>query len=341
MKKKIAIVTGASGQDGAYLIELLLKKNYKVVAALRRNSNVNTSRLSTLGLDYVTNNFSKAEIEITEFTNCANIISKLKPSEFYNLAAQSFVKTSFDQPIYTTYVNSLGVLNCLESIRNFSPKTKFYQASTSEMYGNPIDKKMNEKTEFAPVSPYAVSKLYAYHMTKLYREAYKLFCVNGILFNHESPFRGQEFVTQKIITSLVKIKKNKQKFLLLGNLDSYRDWGHAKDYVQSMWLMLQQKKPSDYVVSTGKTFTIRDFVNRSAKYLGMKITWKGSGLNEIGYDTISNKQIIKISKQFYRPAEVNYLRGDPSKAKRVLKWKPKYNLDSLIADMCEVALKKY
>ena len=341
MKKKIAIVTGASGQDGAYLIELLLKKNYRVIAALRRNSNVNTSRLSSLGLDYVTDNFSKAEIELTEFTNCSNLISKLKPSEFYNLAAQSFVKTSFAQPIYTTHVNSLGVLNCLESIRNFSPKTKFYQASTSEMFGNPKNKKMSESTEFDPVSPYAVSKLYSYHMTKIYREAYNLFCVNGILFNHESPFRGQEFVTQKIITGLVKIKKNKQKFLLLGNLDSYRDWGHAKDYVQAMWLMLQQKKPSDYVVSTGKTFTIRDFVNKSAKYLGMKIIWKGKGLNEVGYDTTTNKPIIKINKQFYRPTEVNYLRGDSSKAKKVLKWKPNYNLDSLIADMCDAAIRKY
>ncbi len=341
MKKKVAIVTGASGQDGAYLIKLLLKKNYKVVAALRRNSNINTSRLTSLGLEHVTSNFSKAEIELTEFTNCANLISKLKPSEFYNLAAQSFVKTSFDQPIYTTHVNSLGVLNCLESIRNFSPKTKFYQASTSEMYGNPINKIMNEKTEFAPISPYAVSKLYSYHMTKLYRQAYNLFCVNGILFNHESPFRGQEFVTQKIITSLVKIKKNKQKFLLLGNLDSYRDWGHAKDYVDAMWLMMQQKKPSDYVISTGKTYTIRDFVNRSSKYLKMNIAWKGSGLNEIGYDTRTNKEIIKINKQFYRPAEVNYLRGDPTKAKKELKWRPKYNLDSLIADMCDAALEKY
>jgi len=341
MKNKVAIVTGASGQDGAYLIKLLLKKKYKVIAALRRNSNINTSRLSSLGLEQVTNNFSKAEIELTEFTNCANLISKFKPSEFYNLAAQSFVKTSFDQPIYTTQVNSLGVLNCLESIRNFSPKTKFYQASTSEMYGNPSNKKMNEKTEFDPISPYAISKLYSFHMTKLYREAYNLFCVNGILFNHESPFRGQEFVTQKIITSLVKIKKNKQKFLLLGNLDSYRDWGHAKDYVHAMWLMLQQKKPSDFVISTGKTYTIRDFVNRSAKYLGMSIVWKGSGLKETGYDSITNKQIIKINKQFYRPAEVNYLRGDPSKAKKVLKWEPKYNIDTLIADMCEAAFKKY
>ena len=341
MKKKIAIITGASGQDGAYLIELLLKKNYRVVAALRRNSNINSSRLSSLGLDHVSGNFSKAEIELTEFSNVAKLIYDLKPSEFYNLAAQSFVKTSFSQPIYSTHVNSLGVIHCLEAIRNFSPKTKFYQASTSEMFGNSINKKINENTEFAPVSPYAVSKLYSYHMTKLYRDAYNLFCANGILFNHESPFRGQEFVTQKIITGLVKIKKNKQKYLLLGNLDAYRDWGHAKDYVRAMWLMLQQKKSTDYVISSGKTHTIRKFVNKSAKYLGIKIIWKGSGLNEIGYDKISNKKIVKINKQFYRPNEVNYLKGDPSKAKKILKWKPEYNLDRLIADMCDAALKRY
>ncbi len=340
MKKKIAIVTGASGQDGAYLIELLLKKKYKVIAALRRNSNINTSRLNSLGLDQISSNFSKAEIELTEFTNCAKLISDLKPDEFYNLAAQSFVKTSFTQPIFTTHVNSLGVLNCLESIKNFSPKTKFYQASTSEMYGDTSKKKLNENSLFDPVSPYAISKLYSFHMTKLYRDAYKLYCVNGILFNHESPFRGQEFVTQKIVTGLAKIKKNKQKYLLLGNLDSQRDWGHAKDYVKAMWLMLQQKLPTDYVVSTGKSYSIRNFVIKTGKYLGIEIAWSGSGLSEIGYDIKRGKTIIKINKQFYRPSEVNFLNGDSSKARKFLNWKPEYNIDSLIKDMCDAVLNK-
>lgn len=337
MKKKIAIVTGSTGQDGAYLIKLLLKKNYKVIAALRRNSNINSLRFSKLNIG-VSKNFIKEQFEILEYQNVISLISRYKPDEFYNLAAQSFVKTSFDQPIYTSNVNAIGVLNILEAIRHHSSKTKFYQASSSEMYGN-TSQKMNENGKFDPVSPYAASKLFSYNLTKIYRTAYDLFCVNGILFNHESPLRGQEFVTQKIVNSLVNIKKNKQKNLLLGNLDSYRDWGHAEDYVYAMWLMLQKKDPSDYVISTGKTYSIREFVNKCSKYLNLNIIWRGIGLKEVGIDTKTGKVIVKIDKKFYRPFELNYLKGDSSKASKILGWKPKHNINSLIADMCDEALK--
>ena len=341
MKKKIAVVTGASGQDGAYLIDLLLRKNYTVVAALRRNSNINSSRLAQFGIEIVSKKFSKSEVEITEYANCTNLIREYKPNEFYNLAAQSFVKVSFSQPIYTTQVNSLGVLHLLESIRHFSPNTKYYQASTSEMFGNPKRKILSEKAEFNPVSPYAISKLYAYHMTKMYREAYNLFCVNGILFNHESPFRGQEFVTQKIVTGLIKVLNGKQDSLLLGNLESKRDWGHAKDFTNAMWLMLQQSKPQDFVISTGKSYSVRDFVSKTAKYLGFDIVWKGKGLNEKGYNKKTGKIIVKVEKKFYRPNETNSLIGDSSKAKKILKWKPKLDINDLIAEMCESCLKDF
>ena len=269
------------------------------------------------------------------------MIRENKPDEFYNLAAQSFVKVSFSQPIYTTQVNSLGVLHLLESIRHFSPKTKYYQASTSEMYGNPKKKALNEKTEFNPVSPYAISKLYAYHMTKMYRDAYNLFCVNGILFNHESPFRGQEFVTQKIVTSLIKVMRGKQDYLLLGNLDSKRDWGHAKDFTNAMWLMLQQTEPQDFVISTGKSYTVRDFVTKTSKYLGLDIIWKGKGINEKAYNKKTGKVIVKVEKKFYRPNETYSLIGDPSKAKKILKWKPESDINDLIAEMCENRLKNF
>ena len=316
--KKVALITGVTGQDGSILTDFLLKKNYKIIGVKRRSSSFNTKRI-----DHIYDNpkfkkiFQVVYGDLTDSSNITRIIQKYKPDEIYNLAAQSHVLTSFEIPEYTSNVDALGTLRILESIRllGLEKKTKFYQASTSEIFGN-TQIPQNEKTPFRPTSPYAISKLYAYWMTINYREAYKIFAVNGILFNHEGTRRGETFVTKKITQAVSRIYKNKgEEILFLGNLDAKRDWGSANDYVESMWKMLQTKSPSDFVISTGKSYTVRKFVEESFKYVGIKIKWKGKGLKEIGYDKDSNKVLVKIDPTYYRPTDIFELRGDSSKAK--------------------------
>jgi GDPmannose 4,6-dehydratase len=337
MKKKIALVTGSAGQDGSYLCEFLLKKNYKVIAGDRRSSRNDNWRHNYLNIvpKIIYEDFDLADID-----SIHRLLKKYKFNEIYNLAAQSFVQTSFTTPISTSNVTGLGVLRILEIIRCISPKTKFYQASSSEMYGDTKSKNQNEITNFNPRSPYAIAKVFGHHVTKNYRESYNIFACSGILFNHESPLRGEEFVTRKITKQLTEIKLKKRKCLELGNLYARRDWGYAKDYVEAMWKMLQQKKADDYVVSTGKTYSIKYFVNKCCRYLGIKIKWKGKGINEHAINLNNNKIIIKINKKYFRPAEVNYLKGNYLKAKKQLKWRPKTNIDQLIKIMINSELKK-
>jgi len=335
---KTALITGIAGQDGAYLAKLLLKKNYKVIGLDRRSSRDDRWRLEYLD---IRNKVTIEYADLTEINSIYRIFRKYKIDEIYNLGAQSFVASSFLTPITTCDVNALGTLRILEIIKDLNKNIKFYQASSSEMYGRVLEKKQNEKTPFNPVSPYAVSKLFSYYITRNYRESYDMFACNGILFNHESPLRGEEFVTRKITTTLAKISAGKGKCLNLGNINSKRDWGFAGDYVEAIWKILQQKKPSDYVISTGKTYSVREFVTLAASFFGMKIIWKGEGYKEVGIDKKSNKVIIKIDKKLYRPSEVSYLVGDSSKAKRDLKWKPKINLYNLVKMMCEADIKTY
>ena len=335
---KTALITGIAGQDGAYLAKLLLKKNYKVIGLDRRSSRDDRWRLEYLD---IRNKVTIEYADLTEINSIYRIFKKYKINEVYNLGAQSFVASSFLTPITTCDVNALGTLRILEVIKDLDKKIKFYQASSSEMYGRVLEKKQNEKTPFNPISPYAVSKLFSYYITKNYRESYDMFACNGILFNHESPLRGEEFVTRKITTTLAKISAGKSKCLYLGNINSKRDWGYAGDYVEAIWKILQQKKPSDYVISTGKTYSVKEFVTLAASFFGMKIIWKGKGYKEVGIDKNSNKVIIKIDKKLYRPAEVSYLVGDASKAKKDLKWKPKHNIYNLVKMMCESDLKRY
>ena len=334
--KKIALIFGITGQDGSYLAEFLLKKNYIVHGVKRRSSSINTGRIDHIYQDpHVKNRkFILHYGDITDSLSVTRIIKQIKPDEIYNLAAQSHVAVSFDSPEYTANADALGVLRILEAIRfnDFIKKTKFYQAGTSELYGRTEKIPQNEKTPFYPASPYGVAKLYAHWITINYREAYNMFAVNGILFNHESPRRGETFVTQKIVQGLCNIKKRKQKTLFLGNLNAKRDWGHAKDYVEAMWLMLQQKKPDDFVISTGKQVSVKYFVNMVAKLLDMKISWKGSGINEKAYD-VNKNLIIACDKAYYRPLEVNTLLGNSKKAFNKLKWKPKTDLKKLIVEM--------
>ncbi len=338
MSKKKALITGISGQDGAYLSEFLLKKGYDVFGGERQNSSGDFWRLREIGID---KDVKIVPFELLEENNINSVIRNGKFDEIYNLAAQSFVGNSYTSPLYTSNVNALGVVRILEAIRVFSKKTKFYQASTSEMYGNSTTKKQNELTSFHPVSPYAISKLYSHWMVNLYREAYKIYCCSGILFNHESPLRGKEFVTKKIISDLAKVKFGFQNFIKLGNIYSKRDWGFSKDYVEAMWMMLQQKKPNDYVISSGKTHSVKSFVSKAAKYMGFEIIWKGKGLNEKGYDRITKKIIVKIEKKYFRPTEVNFLYGDSSKAIKELNWTPKTDLSQLIKIMCDYEISKY
>ena len=335
---KTALITGIAGQDGAYLAKLLLKKNYKVIGLDRRSSRDDRWRLEYLD---IRNKVTIEYADLTEINSIYRIFKKYKINEVYNLGAQSFVASSFLAPITTCDVNALGTLRILEIIKDLDKNIKFYQASSSEMYGRVLEKKQNEKTPFNPISPYAVSKLFSYYITKNYRESYDMFACNGILFNHESPLRGEEFVTRKITTTLAKISAGKSKCLYLGNIDSKRDWGYAGDYVEAIWKILQQNKPSDYVVSTGKTYSVKEFVTLAASFFEMKIIWKGKGYNEVGIDKKSNKVIIKIDKKLYRPTEVSYLVGDASKAKKDLKWKPKHNIYSLVKMMCEADIKTY
>jgi len=323
MKK--AIITGITGQDGAYLSKLLLDKGYKVYGAQRRNTGKSYWRLDELG---ITNQIEFVDVDLMEPYNIEKVLEKIEVDEFYNLAAQSFVALSFEQPQVTTLVNSLGVLNILEAIRHRFPHIKFYQASTSEMFGKVQETPQTEKTPFYPRSPYGVAKTYSHHLTVNYRESFKLFACSGILFNHESRFRGEEFVTRKITKGLVEYTRT-AKPIELGNLDAKRDWGHAQDYVEAMWLMLQQDKPDDYVISTGVTYSIREFIRMSLDYMDIPYREEGHEF----FDARNNQVIIKTNPKFFRPAEVDLLIGNPHKAMNKLGWSPKHDINDLIRDM--------
>ncbi len=340
--KKIALITGITGQDGAYLAEFLLSKNYIVHGIKRRSSLINTDRIDHLFEDSKHQNvdFFLHHGDMTDSSSLIHIIQNTQPDEIYNLAAQSHVMVSFEEPEYTANSDGLGTLRLLEAIRTLklANKTKFYQASTSELYGLVQEIPQNEKTPFYPRSPYGVAKLYAYWITVNYRESYNIFACNGILFNHESPLRGETFVTRKITRALVRIKLGKQELLSLGNLDAKRDWGHARDYVEAMWLMLQQDQPQDFVIATGKQHSVRDFVAEVAKHLEIKITWKGSGENEIG--VWNDKTIIKVNPKYYRPAEVETLLGDAREAKNKMNWQPKTSFEDLVKEMVDSDLKE-
>ena len=338
MKKKIALIFGVTGQDGAYLSKFLLKKKYKVYGVKRRSSTINTQRVDDIYKDInYKSNFVLCYGDLTDSSSIFNLIKKIKPNEIYNLAAQSHVQVSFEVPEYSADVNGLGTLRILEAIKslNLQKKIKFYQAGTSEMFGRTKEKFQSEKTPFYPASPYGVSKLFANWITVNYREAYGIFACNGILFNHESPFRGETFVTKKIIQGLIRIKNGDQKKLFLGNLYSKRDWGHVRDYVEAMWKMMQKKKPDDFVIATGKTMTIKDFVNKAAKKIGFKLKWIGKGLNEKAINVNNKKIIIECRKRYFRPVEVDFLKGNSQKAKKLLKWSPKTSIDNLIDEMIQ------
>ena len=339
MKK--SLITGITGQDGSYLAEFLLNKGYEVHGIKRRTSLINTGRIDHLYQDphKKKRNLILHHGDLTDSTSLIRIIQEVQPDEIYNLAAQSHVAVSFEEPEYTANSDALGTLRILEAIRilKLEKKTKFYQASTSELYGATKEIPQNENTPFYPRSPYGVAKLYSYWITVNYREAYNMFACNGILFNHESPVRGETFVTRKITRGLVRIKLGYQKKLYLGNLDALRDWGHAKDYVEAQWLMLQQKKPEDFVIATGKQYSVRDFINSASKNLDMKIKWSGKGLNEVG--SYKGKDIIKVDPRYFRPTEVDTLLGDAKKAKVKLKWSPKISFESLVKEMVDQDLK--
>jgi GDPmannose 4,6-dehydratase len=338
---KVALITGITGQDGSYLAEFLLNKGYKVHGIKRRTSLINTDRIDHLYQEPHEKNlkFILHHGDLTDSTSLIKIIQEVQPDEIYNLAAQSHVAVSFEEPEYTANSDALGALRILEAIKilNLEKKTKYYQASTSELYGEVKEIPQNEKTPFNPRSPYGVSKLYAYWITINYREAYGIYACNGILFNHESPVRGETFVTRKITRALSRIKLGVQEILYLGNLNALRDWGHAKDFVEAQWLMLQQKEPKDYVIATGKQFSVKDFIKFASKNLDMKIKWRGKGLKEIG--SYNGKDIIKVDKKYFRPTEVETLLGDASKAKKELKWKPKISFENLVKEMVDNDLK--
>ena len=336
--KKTALITGISGQDGAYLAEYLLKKNYKVIGTYRRSARQSNWRLKRLGIE---NKLTYEELELLEEYEIYRLFKKYKFDEIYNLAAQSFVATSFRSPITTSNITGIGVLRILEAIRTLNPNAKFYQASSSEMFGNSNEKYQNEKSKFNPQSPYAISKLYAHHITQNYRSSYNIYAVSGILFNHESPLRGEEFVTRKITKGLISIIKGDKKILEIGNLYSRRDWGYAKEYAEAMWKMMQQKKPQDFVISTGKTYTIKNFIDLTVKYLKINAKWVGSGVDEKLINISNKKTIIKVNPIFFRPSEVNYLKGNFSKASRILKWKPKIDLKKLVKIMIDEEIKHY
>ena len=343
--KKKALIFGITGQDGSYLAEFLLTKNYIIHGVKRRSSSANTERIDHLhdSVNFLNKNFFIHYGDVTDSSSTINLINSIKPDEIYNLAAQSHVKVSFDIPEYTANSTALGTLRILEALRFLKlKKTKYYQASSSEMFGKqPTKKSQDENTKFHPMSIYGVSKVFAYHTTVFYREAYKMYTCNGILFNHESPRRGPTFVTKKIIQALVRIKMKKQNYLTLGNLYSVRDWGHAKDYAISMWKIMQYKKPEDWVIATNQIMNVKQFVSLSAKKLGIKLIWKNKGINEVGLNTQTNKIIVKIDKKFFRPGEVDFLKGNFDKAKKLLKWKPSYNINHLIDEMIDHEIKSY
>jgi len=343
MAKKTALITGITGQDGSYLAEFLLKKGYIVHGMKRRSSSFNTSRVDRLYQDPHNENvnFFLHYGDMTDASNIINLVKKTNPDEIYNLAAQSHVKVSFETPEYTANADAIGPLRLLEAIRllGLGEKVKFYQASTSELYGDIIESPQNEKTPFNPRSPYAAAKLYAYWITINYRLAYGIFASNGILFNHESPVRGETFVSRKITRAVAAIKKGLQEKLYVGNLDAKRDWGHAKDYVEGMWLMLQQNKPDDYVLATGESHTVREFIERAFSEVGEKIDWRGEGVDEVGYGLNSKKILIEIDDRYFRPTEVGELLGDPSKAKSHLGWEASIKFSQLVKEMVAEDLK--
>ncbi len=342
MPRKTALITGVTGQDGSYLTDFLIKKGYKIIGVKRRSSSFNTKRI-----DHIYNDLKQAKNfipyygDLTDSSNILRIIQSTQPDEIYNLGAQSHVHTSFEIPEYSANADALGTLRILEAIKvlKLQKKTKFYQASTSEIFGNTTIPQ-NEKTPFRPRSPYAISKLYAYWTTVNYREAYGIFAVNGILFNHEGPRRGETFVSRKITRAVSEIYRKKRNFFTLGNLNTKRDWGSAKDYVESMWLMLKKKEPSDYVIATGKSHTVKNFVEEAFKFINIKILWKGKGLNEVGYDRKTGKILVKVDPVYFRPTDVDELRGDASKAKRELKWKSKTSFKDLVKEMMISDLKE-
>jgi GDPmannose 4,6-dehydratase len=331
MKK--ALITGITGQDGSYLTELLLGKGYEVHGIMRRSSTVNTERIDHLIHPDDDNTLHLHYGDLSDGGSLSRLIEKIQPDEVYNLAAQSDVKVSFDVPEYTSDVDALGALRLLESIKEVNPKIKYYQASSSELYGKVKEIPQNENTPFYPRSPYAAAKLYAYWITVNYREAYHLFACNGILFNHESPRRGENFVTRKITKGIAKILKGEQDHLVLGNLDAKRDWGFAGDYVEAIWLILQQKAPDDYVISTGETHTVREFCELAFHEAGLDLQWVGKGLDEKGIDRKTGKVLVSISKDYFRPSEVDLLLGNPEKAKEQLHWAPKISFPQLVAMM--------
>jgi GDPmannose 4,6-dehydratase len=330
---KTALITGITGQDGSYLAELLIEKGYMVHGIVRRASLINTHRIDHI-FDHPQMKLHYGDL--TDAGNLIHVIQKCKPDEIYNLAAQSHVKVSFELPEYTGNVDGLGTLRILEAVRilEMEDKVRIYQASTSELYGLVQEVPQKETTPFYPRSPYGVAKLYAYWITKNYRESYGMYACTGILFNHESPRRGETFVTRKITRGLSKISCGLQDVLYLGNLNAKRDWGHAKDYAEAMWLMLQQESPEDYVIATGQQYSVREFVEKSADYFGMDIVWQGEGLDEIGIDRNTGRVVIKVDDKYFRPAEVESLLGDATKAKEQLGWEPKISFDELVEDMC-------
>ena len=354
--KKVALITGVTGQDGAYLAEFLLNKGYIVHGIKRRSSSFNTQRVDHLFQEKLDNStFILHYGDLSDGLNITRLIRDINPDEIYNLAAMSHVKVSFDTPEYTGNIDGLGTLRILEAVRllNLEKKVKIYQASTSELFGKVVEIPQNEKTPFYPRSPYGVAKLYAYWITKNYREAYNMFASNGILFNHESPLRGETFVSRKITRAATRISLGMQKKLKLGNLNAKRDWGHAKDYVETMWLILQHKNPDDWVISTGLNFSVRDFTSKAFEKLGIKLEFKGKGVNEVGIIKELNKNsklkkgetIVEVDSAYFRPTEVENLLGDSSKARELLNWRPKYNFDSLVDDMIindlEIAKKEF
>ena len=330
---KTALITGITGQDGSYLAELLLAKGYKVHGIIRRSSSINTERIDHL---YSNPNLKLHYGDVTDSLTLMNVLKKYNPDEVYNLAAQSHVRVSFETPEYTAMVDGLGTLKLLESIRllNMDKSCRLYQASTSEMFGLVQEIPQKETTPFYPRSPYGVAKVYAYWITKNYRESYGMYACSGILFNHESPRRGFNFVTKKITNGLRDIKNGKQDCLYLGNLTALRDWGHAKDFVEAMWLMLQQDAPDDFVIATGEQYYVKQFVEKCAPYFDMEIQWQGQGLDEIGIDIKTGKTVVRIDEKYFRPAEVQSLLGDASKAKTKLGWTPNYTFDMLVHEMC-------
>ena len=336
---KTAVITGITGQDGAYLAKLLLEKGYKVYGTYRRTSSVNFWRIEELGIDKH-QNLRLVEYDLTDQAASIRLVQDTQPAEIYNLAAQSFVGVSFEQPLTTAHITALGAVHLLEAIRIVDPNIRFYQASTSEMFGLVQEVPQSENTPFYPRNPYGVAKLYAHWMTINYRESYDIFGCCGILFNHESPLRGREFVTRKITDSVAKIKLGKLDILELGNMDAKRDWGFAKDYVEGMWRMLQADKPDTYVLATNRTETVRDFVDMAFKAVDIKLEWKGTAEDEIGVCTKTGKTLVKVNPKFYRPAEVDLLVGDPAKAKQDLGWEPTATLEELCAMMVEADVRR-